>query len=149
MSDTQQQPQNPVAFFILGSVTIPAFILLTSYILWLTTRNLNNIFWMATVLTCLLTLITTFQMIASRWEAWRVSLFTATTSVLMGLCLSGVSLLGTHWSLLTGMGLLFVTMLVILFTDLDDYMKLPLIVMGMIAEATVVWIFFSWLGRIA
>lgn len=149
MTDSQQQPRNPVAFFILGTVVVPTFLLLTSYVLWLTTRNLNGIFWMATALSGLLTLIATFHMIASRWAAWRVSLFATTSAVLMGFCMVGASVFNIDWCLIASMGLLFVTMLVILFTDLDDYMKLPLIVIAMIIEGSAVWVFFSWLAKIA
>lgn len=149
MSDTQNRTRNPVAFFIMGMMVVPTFVLLTSYILWLTMHDLYGIFWMATVLTGFLTLTATFHMIASRWAAWSVSLFATTVSVLIGLCFVGVSVLGTSWCLAAGMGLFFVTLLVILFTDLDDHIKLPLIVISMIVEFSAVWIFFSWLAQTA
>lgn len=147
MTDAQQQPGNPVGFFVLGATVVPTFVLLTSYILWITTRNVTGIFWMAVALSGLFTLVSAFHMIASKWVAWRVSLFTTTISVLMGVCFAGSSVLGADWWLVVGMGLLFITMLIILFTDLDDYMKLPLIVLVMIVEFSAVWIFFKWLAQ--
>jgi len=149
MSDTQQHQRNPVTFFVMGAMISPSFILLTSYILWLMTLNLTGVYWFATCLTGILTSFATFRMIASHWAAWRVSLFTAAASTMMGVCFAGASVLGKDLSMVGAMGLLFVTMLVVLFTDLDDHIKLPLIVLGMMVESSAVWIFFRWLAQSA
>lgn len=135
----------PRTALIASAVLTPAFVAGSSFVVWLSSRNVEGCFWAAIALVAIVLAPTTGHMIGTKWRLDRVAYFVTTAGTAMGLGWAGMTLYGDKWWAFGAFGLFFVTTLVALFTDLEDEVKLWGLIASMLVPAAIVAGTFSYM----
>lgn len=140
-NDDVQRPDPglpPRTALVLGALVSPTFVAMMTFAIWTSTRNLEGSFWFAAVLIGIMLGATVLHMFATKWRLDRVAFFVTAAGTAMGLGWAGMTLFHDTWWAMGAFGLLFLTTLVSLITDLEDHTKLWGLMVAMFVPAGIV-----------